>query len=233
MRACAGDAAARPVRIPYSRAPSLHRLRCGSPRLFTGFPRTMAEPSFSRPCITLYGPRPLPCGRRPAGGGRPEISCVACERCARMPGSVDDTEPPGARDPTRGTCCPLPTGGIGTPGGKFYRAQGWPTRAPVNASRAALAVACLTRGRCPRRRLRPLSLGDLRRSQSIPRSASRVGPALHHNALLPRGQTNRPRSRRQANRSHPSPQTASRLDAQNDWSPNATGGRGQMLPLSC
>jgi hypothetical protein len=74
--------------------------------------------------------------RHPAGGGRTgDLSVPVRETCAQ-PGSFDDAEPPGARDiaPGRIAFCRLEGH---QRQGSLTPLNGWPTRTPVNASRAA------------------------------------------------------------------------------------------------
>jgi hypothetical protein len=121
-------------RIPHDPALLSTGSAAGRPALFASFPGTMGESDFSDPCITVYGPGLHRAARRPAGGGRIGDLRFPCKRRARMPGSIDDAERPGAHGHVPGPVAFCRLEGIGAPNGKSYAARGVP---PVNASRAA------------------------------------------------------------------------------------------------
>jgi hypothetical protein len=78
---------------------------------------------------------------RSAAVGKPETSRFPSKRRARMPGSNDDAEPPGARDdaPEHAAFCRLE--GIGAPNGKSYAAQWLAYAYPCQRFTSGLAAA--------------------------------------------------------------------------------------------
>ena len=201
MRACAWDTAARlcvrtvlcsPAFPSIPPLPSIGSA-AGRPALFAGFIGTMGGSDFSGPCITVYGPRPSPCGPPLGGDGQTGDLSVPEQETARMPGSNDDAEPTGARDraPGRVAFCRLE--GIGTPDGKSFAAQwlayAYPCQRFASASRppAHELGADVVRYSFIVRDLHPLSLAGL---PTLPVNS------VQHVGQLRRGDRDRPVSRR-------------------------------------
>ena len=103
--------------------------------LFVGFPATMAESDFSRPCIIGYGSSPSRCGpaasaersiaRSPGSRARSVCTCQ-CLRPRRAVWTLAMSRP---------SVLPSVTGTTSAPGKRVLsRLNGWPVRSPVNAS---------------------------------------------------------------------------------------------------
>src|SRR5262245_30748494 len=111
--------------------------------LFVGFPATMAESDFSRPCIIGYGSSPSRCG--PATVCRTvdrESSRFPRKERLHMPGSLTTPGHPGARADALGCVAFHHMHGVGTLDRTLSRLNVWPMRSPVNASpRSSRATA--------------------------------------------------------------------------------------------
>ena len=106
----------------------------GCPALFVGFPATMAESDFPRPCIIGYGSSPSRCGPAAARPARRGISRFPHKELPHMPGSSTTPGRPGARDDAPVRVAFRLRNSVGTRDMNLSWLNGWPMRSPTDAS---------------------------------------------------------------------------------------------------
>ena len=111
----------------------------GCPALFVGFPATMAESDFPRPCITGYGSSPSRCGpgQRTATGQTWDLP-VPVQGASAHARFFDHAGPFGPCDDASETCCLPRSKQRRHPGDWLSRLNGWPMPSPTDASSASL-----------------------------------------------------------------------------------------------